>query len=64
MSHQELAEELLLHKPTIKKFEKRKVHSSFINNIWVADLSNMQIISIFNKGSYALLMFIVNMRGL
>ena len=50
MSHQELAEELLLHKPTIKKFEKRKVHSSFINNIWVADLSNMQIISIFNKG--------------
>ena len=50
MSHQELAEELLLHKPTIKKFEKRKVHSSFINNIWVADLSNMQTISIFNKG--------------
>ena len=32
MSNQELAEEL--HKLIIKKFEKRKVHSSFIDNIW------------------------------
>ena len=32
MSSKELAEEL--HKPVIKKFEKRKVHSSFIDNIW------------------------------
>ena len=31
MSNQELAEEL--HKPIIKKFEKRKVYPSFKNNI-------------------------------
>ena len=31
MSNKELAEEL--HKPIIKKFERRKVHSSFIDNI-------------------------------
>ena len=32
MSNQELTEEL--HKSIIRKFEKRKVHSSFIDNIW------------------------------
>ena len=32
MSNKELAEEL--HKPVIRKFNKRKVHSSFIDNIW------------------------------
>ena len=31
MSDKELAEKL--HKPIIRKFEKRKVHSSFIDNI-------------------------------
>ena len=36
MSNKELAEEL--HKPNIRKFEKRKVHSPFIDNIWGADL--------------------------
>ena len=35
MSNHELPEEL--HKPIIRKFEKRKVHSSFIDNIWGAD---------------------------
>ena len=30
--NKELREEL--HKPIIKKFEKGKVHSSFIDNIW------------------------------
>ena len=29
---------------------KRKVHSSFINNIWGADLTDKQLISKFNKG--------------
>ena len=38
-----------LHKPIIKKFKKRKVHSSFIDNIWAADLANIQLISKFNK---------------
>ena len=39
ISRIELAEEL--HKPIIRKFEKRKVHSSFIDNIWDADLAVM-----------------------
>ena len=56
MSNQELAEEL--HKPMIKKFEKRKVHSSFINNIWGAGLADMQLISKFNKGFLFLLCII------
>ena len=32
----------------IKK--KRKVYSSIIDNIWGADLTDMQLISKFNKG--------------
>ena len=32
MSDQQLAEEL--HKPVIRKFSKRKVHSPFIDIIW------------------------------
>ena len=46
--NKELAEEL--HKLIIKKINKRKVRSSFIDNIWVADLVDMQLISKFNKG--------------
>ena len=49
MSDQQLAEEL--HKPVIRKFRKRKVHSPFIDIIWGADLADMQLISKFNKGS-------------
>ena len=37
--NQHLAEEL--HKPIIKKFEKRKVHAAFKDNIWGVDLANM-----------------------
>ena len=48
MSNKELAEEL--HKPIIRKFENRKVHSPFIDNIWDADFADMQLISKFNKG--------------
>ena len=47
-SNKELAVEL--HKPIIGKFKKRKVHSPFIDNIWSADLADMQLISRFNKG--------------
>ena len=39
-----------LHKPIIKKFKKRKIYSSFKDNIWGADLAHMQLISRFNKG--------------
>ena len=34
-----------LQKPIIKKFEKRKVQSPFIDNICGADLADMQLIS-------------------
>ena len=47
ISKKELAKEL--HKPIIINFKKRKVHSSFIDNIWGADLPDMQLISKFNK---------------
>ena len=47
MYTKELAEEL--HKLIIRKFEK-KVHSSFIDNVWGADLADMQLISQFSKG--------------
>ena len=53
MPNQELVEEL--HKPTIRKFEKRKLHTLFKDNIWDADLADMQLISKFNKGSQFLL---------
>ena len=46
--NRQLAEEL--HKPIIKKFEKRKVHAVFKDNIWGADLANMQLLSRYNKG--------------
>ena len=39
-----------LQKPIIKKFNKRKVYSSFKGNIWVVDLAHMQLLSKFNKG--------------
>ena len=48
ISNKELAEGL--HKPVIRKLEKRKIHSPFIDNIWGADLADMQLISKFNKG--------------
>ena len=46
--NQQLANEL--HKPIIRKFEKRKVYSSFKDNVWGVDLADMQLISKYNKG--------------
>ena len=46
MSDRQVAEEL--HKPIIRKFKKRKVQSPFIDNICVADFTDMQLISKFN----------------
>ena len=46
--NEQLAEEL--HKPIIRKFKKRKVYSAFKDDIWGADLADMQFISKFNKG--------------
>ena len=48
MPNQQLANEL--HKPIIRKFQKRKVYSSFEDNIWGADLADIQLISKYNKG--------------
>ena len=42
-----LADEL--HKPAIKKFNKRKVYSQFKDNIWGVDLADMQSLSRKNK---------------
>ena len=39
-----------LHKPIIRKFKKRKVYSSFRDNIWGVDLADMQSLSKYNKG--------------
>ena len=39
-----------LHKPIIKKLKKRKVYSSFRDNIWSVDLADMQSLSKYNKG--------------
>ena len=44
-----------LHKPIIRKFKKRKVYSSFRDNIWGVDLADMQLLSKFNKGNKYLL---------
>ena len=49
MSDQQFSEEL--HKQSIKKFKKRKVQLTFIDNIWGANLVDIQLISKFNKGS-------------
>ena len=44
----QLAGELL--KPITRKFKKRKVYSSFRDNIRAVDLVDMQSLSKFNKG--------------
>ena len=43
-----LADEL--HKPIIRKFDKRKVYSQFKDNIWGVDFVDMQSLSRKNKG--------------
>ena len=45
--NEKLAEEL--HKPIIRKFKKRKVYSTFKDNISGAALEDMQLITKFNK---------------
>ena len=45
MSNQQLPEEL--HKPSIRKINKRKVQLPFIDNIWGVDLTDIQLISRF-----------------
>ena len=51
--NQQLAEEL--QKPIIKNLLKRRVYSSFKDNVWAGDLADMQFIGKFNKGNRFLL---------
>ena len=56
--NKKLAKEL--HKSVIRNFNKRTVYSGFKDNIWGADLVDMQLISKFNKGFRFLLCIIDN----
>ena len=65
MLNKELAEEL--HGPILRNFNKRIVHSFFIDNIQGVDLADLQLISKFNEGirfHYMILIFSVNTHGL
>ena len=52
-SNEKSAEEL--HKPINKKFWKKTIFSGLKDNIWGADLADIQLLSRFNKGSKFLL---------
>ena len=45
--NEELAQEI--HKPIIKKFKRRKVHARFKDNIWLADLAEMDLFRSKNR---------------
>ena len=45
--NEQLTEEL--HKPVIKKFKRRKVYARFKDNIWAADLAEMESLPSKNK---------------
>lgn len=47
IGNQRLVEQL--QKPIIIKFEKRKVRSSFMENVLIADLAHMKLKIIFHK---------------
>ena len=59
-----------LHRQIIRKFRKRKVYSSFQDNIWGADLADMQSLSKRNKGikylfrKYAKVVALKDKRGI
>ena len=44
-----------------RKFDKRKVQSPFVDNIWDADLADMQLIN--RDFCYVFLLLIANMHG-
>ena len=39
-----------LHKPITRKLQRRELYSSYQNNIWGADLANVQLIRKYHKG--------------
>ena len=54
-----------INRQIIRKFKRRKVYSSFRDNIWGADLADMLSLSKYNKGSihFVQLMCLVDMHG-
>ena len=61
--NEQLAKEL--HKPILRNFKKRTVHPGSKDNIWSADLADIQLISKFNNGFRFLLCVIdIFMLGL
>ena len=51
MPNQQLADEL--HRLIIRKFKRHKVYSSFKDNIWGADLADMQLIRKYTEELYS-----------
>ena len=45
-----------LHRQNNRRFKRRKVYSSFRDNIWVVDLTDMQSLNKYNKGFKYLLL--------
>ena len=65
ISDQQLAKKI--PKPVIRKFEKHKVCSYLMDNIWGSDPVDIQVITKFYKGfvfCYVLLIFSENTHGL
>ena len=58
--NEQLAKEL--RKPIIRKFIKRTVYSGFKDNIWGADVADMQLIRKFNKG-FRFLLCVIDIFG-
>ena len=58
MSDEQLAKDL--HKPIIRNFNRGKLHSRFLDNIWGADIADIQLINKFNVGFIYLLCVIDN----
>ena len=56
--NQQLANEL--HKPIIRKFQKRKVYGSYKDNIWGSDLADMQLISKYNNKKNRYLLCVID----
>ena len=55
------------HRQVFRKFKRRKVYSSFRDNIWGVDLADMQSLSKYKKESSiscVQLICLVNMHGL
>ena len=59
ISNQQLANEL--HRPFTRQFKRRKVYSSFKDNIFGADLTDMQLIGKYNKGGIRYLLCAIDL---